>query len=55
MTVQELNNFQTVFELERNHFLTKLAMSVKNPQLAGFLLTVNCTNFLYVEGSTAWL
>ena len=30
-------------------------MSVKNPQLAGFLLTQNRSNFLYVEGSTAWL
>ena len=30
-------------------------MSVQNPQLAGFLLTGNCSNFLYVEGSTAWL
>ena len=25
------------------------------PQLAGFLLTGNRSNFLYVEGSTAWL
>ena len=30
-------------------------MSVKNPQLAGFPLTQNRSNFLYVEGSTAWL
>ena len=30
-------------------------MSVKNPQLAEFLLTQNRSNFLYVEGSTAWL
>ena len=30
-------------------------MSVKNPQLAGFLLSGNRSNFLYVEGSTAWL
>ena len=30
-------------------------MSVKNPQLAGFLLTQNRSNFLYVGGSTAWL
>ena len=35
--------------------LTILAMSVQNPQLAGFLLTGNRSNFLYVEGSTAWL
>ena len=48
MTVQELNTLHTDSELERNQLLTILAMSVQNPQLAGFLL-----NFLYVEGSTA--
>ena len=30
-------------------------MSVQNLQFAGFLLTGNRSNFLYVEGSTAWL
>ena len=30
-------------------------MSVRNPQLAGFLLTGNRSNFVYLEGSTAWL
>ena len=55
MTVQELNTLHTVCELERKQLLTILAMSVKNPQLAGFLLTGNRSNFLYVEGSTAWL
>ena len=55
MTVQELNTLHTVCELERTQLLTILAMSVKNPQLAGFLLTGNRKNFLYVEGSTAWL
>ena len=39
--------------LERNQLLTILAMSVQNPQLAGFLLTGNRSNFLYVKGSTA--
>ena len=55
MTVQELNKLHTVCELERNQPLTILAMSVQNPQLTGFLLTGNRSNFLYVEGSTAWL
>ena len=41
MTVQELNTLHTICELERNQLLTKLAMSVQNPQLAGFLLTGN--------------
>ena len=54
-TVQELNTLHTVFELERTQLLTILAMSVTNPQLAGFPLTGNRSNFLYVEGSTAWL
>ena len=48
MTVQELNTLHTVCELERN--LTILAMSVQNPQLAGFLLIGNRSNFLFVEG-----
>ena len=55
MTVQELNTPHTVCELERNQNLIILAMSVQNPQIAGFLLTGNRSNFLYVEGSTAWL
>ena len=36
MTVQELNTLHTICELERTQLLTILAMSVKNPQLAGF-------------------
>ena len=52
MTVQELNTLHTICELERNKLLTILAMSVQNPQLAGFILTGNRSNFLYVEGST---
>ena len=55
MTVQGLNTLHTICELERNQLLTRLAMSVQNPQFAGFLLTGNRSNFLYVEGSTAWL
>ena len=56
MTVQELNTLHTVCELvERTQLLTILAMSVKNPQLVGFLLTGNRSNFPKVEGSTAWL
>ena len=55
MTGQELNTLHTIYELERKQLLTILAMSVQNPQLAGFLLTGNRSNFLYVEGSTACL
>ena len=37
MTVPELNTLHTVCELKRTQLLTILAMSVRNPQLAGFL------------------
>ena len=36
MTVQGINTLHTKCELERNQLLTKIAMSVQNPQLAGF-------------------
>ena len=36
LTVQELNTLHTICELERTQLLPILAMSVKNPQLAGF-------------------
>ena len=55
MTVQEHSTLHTKCELEQNQLLTILAMSVQNNQLAGFILTGNRSNFLYVEGSTAWL
>ena len=44
MTVQELNTLHTVCQIERTQLLTILAMSVKNSQLAGFLLTGNRSN-----------
>ena len=55
MKIQELNTLQTVCELKRTQLLTILAMSVRNPQLVGLLLTGNRSNFLFFEGSTAWL
>ena len=55
MTVHEANTLHTVRDLERNQLLTILAMSLQNPQLASFLLTGTRSNFLNVEGSTAWL
>ena len=45
LKVHELNTLHTVCELERNQLLTILAMSVQNPQLAGFLLTGNRSKF----------
>ena len=44
MTVQKLNTLLTVCELEQNQLLSILAMTVQNPQLAGFLLTGNQSN-----------
>ena len=40
-------------EFEPNNFLTILAMSVQNPQPSRS--NPQPSNFLYVEGSTAWL
>ena len=54
MSVAELDTLHTICEVERTQLLTIFAMSVKNAQLAGFLLTRNRSNFLYVDGSTAW-
>ena len=45
LTVQEINTLHTECELERNQLLTILAMSVRNPQLAGIFLTGNRSNF----------
>ena len=46
MTVPELTTLLTVWEVERTQLLlTILTMSVKNPQLASFLLTQNRSNF----------
>ena len=55
MSVADFNTLHTICEVERTQLLTILAIFVKNPQLAGFLLAQNRSNFLYVEGSTAWL
>ena len=55
MSVKELNKLHHICQLERAPLLTILAMFVQNPQLTGYLLTGNRSNFLYVEGFTAWL
>ena len=46
MTVQELNTLLSICETEKNQLLTILTMSVENSQIAGFLLTGNCSFFL---------
>ena len=55
MSIRELNTLHHIYELGGIQLLTILAMSVQSPQFAGYLLTGNRSNFLYVEGSTAWL
>ena len=55
MRIHERNTLNRTCELERTQLLTVLAMSVQNAKFAGYLLTGNRSNFLYVEVSTAWL
>ena len=57
MSIAESNTLHTICcEIEKgSQILTILAMSVKKQQLAGFFPTQYRSNFLYVEGSTAWL
>ena len=55
LTNQELDTLHHVSEQERTQWLTVSALCVQKPQLAGYLLTGNRSNFFYVEGSTASL
>ena len=48
-----MNTLHKICEAERTQLLVILAMSVKNPQLAGFLLPQNRGNFSIIEGYTA--
>ena len=54
LTVQQMTTVSQPCEPERTQLLGILAMSVQNPQLDGYFLTVNICNFVYIEGSTAW-
>ena len=42
-------------EQERTQTLTILMLSLKNPRLAGYILTGNWSMFLETDGSLAWL
>ena len=55
MTIQEPSTLHHLCELERTHFLTLLAISVQNHQLAVHFSTGNRINFLDVKGCTVWL
>ena len=56
MSFHELNTLCLICELEQKaQLLTILAMSVQNPHFPGSLLKGKQSNFLYVEGSAAWL
>ena len=54
MSDAEVKTLQTFFQVERTQLLTILAMSVKNPQLAGFLLpkivVISCTLKVLLPG-----
>ena len=52
-SLQKLNTFHHLCELEGTQLLIMLATSVQNPDFASYLLTGNRGNFLYVEGTTA--
>ena len=55
MTIEKLKTLHCISELKQMQLLTILAMSVRNLQPAGYILTVNRSTFLYVESSTAVL
>ena len=55
MTIQKKNTLHYICELEPAKIITTSAMSVQNPQPAGYHSTGNRRNFLYVEVSTAML
>ena len=50
--VQELKTIHHICWLEERHLLTVLAVSLQNPQIAGYILAESRNNFLYVEAST---
>ena len=51
----DIKILQSCCELERNQMLLTLAMSKVNPQLAGYLLTGNRSNFITIDAGIAWL
>ena len=51
-SIQELNTSHRICGLDRTQRPTIIAMSVRNPQLARYLLIGNRRKFLYVEAST---
>ena len=53
MNIQEFKTLHQVSQLERTQLLPRLAITVQSSELAGYLLTGNQSNFLYVENSTA--
>ena len=55
MTIQKLITLYHICGLEGTQVLTVLAKSFQNLQLVGYNLTANRSNFLFEEGSTAWL
>ena len=51
-TIPELNTLHHICEPERRYLLTKLAMSVQNPHIAGYLSTGNRSIDRCTEGCT---
>ena len=55
MTSAELNTLTQLCEFERTQIRLSLAKAQTNPNLAGYQLTGNRSNFVHVEGSSLWL
>ena len=51
----EIQLLQNQCEQERTQILTNLMLALKNPRLAGYILTGNRSMFLETDGSLAWL
>ena len=51
----EIQLLQNQCEQERTQIITNLMLALKNPRLAGYMLTANRSIFLETEGSVAWL
>ena len=54
MSLTELETLHQLCELERTQILQSLALAVLKIPYAGYLLSVNRSNFIYYEGNVLW-
>ena len=55
LRTSEMEILQKICEIERTQLLTILAIAINNPELAGYLLTNNRSNFITVDNSIAYM